>query len=143
MSGCMKSRNSYLFRLNVKEWFSDNSTLHNHVNFSNNLNFSATYWQPFIDLAHHESSDLYEISGPFLGILFEIAKYLKFSITYVGPPEAPFQHYFFDLNIGRADIFLNPTPPLELLWWELFQPSVAFSEVCEFFKYFFKYFIAS
>lgn len=135
---CMKSRNSYLFQLNEKVWFFDNSsqprTADSELKPSENLNFSSTYWQPFVDMAYHNVSDRYEIAGPFLGLLFEIARYLRFSVTYVGPTEAPWEEYYKNLNDGLIDVFLNPTPPLNMFWWTLLQPSVAFGEVSKFNK---------
>jgi hypothetical protein len=77
------------------------------------LNFSAEFWQPFIDISILNNS--VKICGPLLGLAIEIAKSLKLSMTYITAGiKADFDEYFEMMNNNLTNLMLVPFPPMSL-----------------------------
>jgi len=75
------------------------------------LNFSAEFWQPFIDISILNNS--MKICGPLLGLAIEIAKSLKLSMTYITAGiKADFDQYFEMMNNNLTNLMLVPFPPM-------------------------------
>lgn len=73
---CMKSRMSQTFQLNVEKRFFD---IDENSNFSYpKFNFASMYWPPFVDVMSDNNTQSTEIVGPFMALLYEISKRLKF-----------------------------------------------------------------
>lgn len=83
----MKSRHTYAFKrfqklvLNASSGVLSPATSSDLNLVNGNVRFAATFWQPFIDIVFDNDSKKTHISGPLLGLLFEIAK--KLMLRYV------------------------------------------------------------
>jgi hypothetical protein len=97
-----------------KEFESRKPEIINNIEpISGSLNFSAEFWQPFIDII--VTNDRTTICGPLLGVVIEIAKSFKSSITFVSAGINPDQDEFFKMMDNKVtNMLLSPFPPMTL-----------------------------
>jgi len=80
---------------------------------SGSLNFSAEFWQPFIDTI--VTNNRATICGPLLGVVIEIAKSFKSSITFISARlDADYDQFFEMMDKKVINILLLPFPPMSL-----------------------------
>lgn len=73
---CMKARDSHVFTKDVEERFFDLDA--NSDGSHINMRFASVYWQPFLDVIFDNKTQTTKIAGPYMSLLLEIAKRLKF-----------------------------------------------------------------